>query len=177
MMPIAPLMIEHRLIERLIARLGVEAERVRVGQPVDPNFVERAVDFIRSYADRCHHGKEEDILFRDLAAKSLSPEHARVMQELADEHVQARGLVRALIEAKDRFVRGEPGATRDVADLLERIAVFYPPHIEKEDRHFFVPVMVYFSKEDQAAMLAQFEEFDRRLVHERYRQVVEELGG
>jgi hemerythrin-like domain-containing protein len=177
MLPVAPLMIEHRLIERVTRRLGVEAERIRARQEVDPVFIERAVDFIRTYADRCHHGKEEDILFRDLARKPLSPEHARIMRELLEEHVQARGLVRALVEAKERHVQGERGALGPVAELLAQLAAFYPTHIAKEDRGFFVPVMAYFSKEEQAAMFAEFWEFDRRLIHEKYRQVVEELLG
>ncbi|HOX42908.1 MAG TPA: hemerythrin domain-containing protein [Myxococcota bacterium] len=175
MLPVAPLMIEHRLIERLIRRLGVEVERIRARQEVDPVFIERAVDFIRTYADRCHHGKEEDILFRDLARKPLSPEHARIMRELTEEHVQARGMVRALMEATQRHAQGDRSALESIAELLAQLAAFYPVHIKKEDRGFFVPVMAYFTKEEQAAMFAEFWEFDRQLIHEKYKQVVEEL--
>jgi hemerythrin-like domain-containing protein len=53
-------------------------------------FIDIAVDFIRTYADRTHHSKEEDILFRELAKKQLSPEHKKTMEELVDEHAFAR---------------------------------------------------------------------------------------
>jgi hemerythrin-like domain-containing protein len=60
-----PLMIEHRLIERMLKVVeGVVAD-IEATQKVDPVFIDTAVDFIRFYADRTHHGKEEDILFRD----------------------------------------------------------------------------------------------------------------
>jgi hemerythrin-like domain-containing protein len=175
MLPVAPLMIEHRLIEKLIARLGAEVEHIRSGTTVDPVFIDRAVDFIRTYADRCHHGKEEDILFRDLAGKQLSAEHAKTMQELVDEHVRARGLVRALVRAKERYVQGDHSAVQDITELLLEISAFYPVHIEKEDRHFFLPVMSYFDQEERARMFAQFEAFDRQLIHEKYTQVAEDL--
>lgn len=63
-MPIGPLMKKHRLIERMIALMERELFRLKDGKEMDPVFIDVAADFIRTYADRCHHGKEEDILFR-----------------------------------------------------------------------------------------------------------------
>nr|MDO8112603.1 hypothetical protein [Candidatus Sigynarchaeota archaeon] len=57
MLPIAPLMIEHRLIERMIAALKVQLARMKKSSIPDTVFIERAVDFIRTYADQTHHGK------------------------------------------------------------------------------------------------------------------------
>jgi hemerythrin-like domain-containing protein len=70
-----PLMIEHRLIEGMIAVIQRRLDRAAQAQSIDPSFVDTAVDFIRVYADRTHHGKEEDILFRTLRQKGLSDEH------------------------------------------------------------------------------------------------------
>ncbi|MGD9676204.1 MAG: hemerythrin domain-containing protein, partial [Candidatus Bipolaricaulia bacterium] len=67
-----PLMIEHRLIERMIALVSHAVAGIQSSGEVDPLFVDLAVDFIRTYADRTHHGKEEDILFRNLDRKGLS---------------------------------------------------------------------------------------------------------
>ena len=66
MMPIAPLMIEHRLIERMVRRIGLERLKLQRGGELDAVFLLEAIDFMRAYADRCHHGKEEDILFNEL---------------------------------------------------------------------------------------------------------------
>ncbi len=85
-MPIGPLMIEHRLIERMIEAMGEELLLMEKEKKVDPPLIDMAVDFIRTYADRCHHGKEEDILFRDLRIKKLKDEQRRMMEELIEEH-------------------------------------------------------------------------------------------
>jgi hemerythrin-like domain-containing protein len=55
---------------------------------------------------------------------------------------------------------------------MEYLADFYPKHIEKEDRRFFMPVMRYFSQEEKDAMLKEEYEFDRQFVHNRYEEVV-----
>ena len=60
-------MIEHRLIERVIADVQTRLDGQAARRVVDTAYVDHVVDFLRTYADRCHHGKEEDILFRDLA--------------------------------------------------------------------------------------------------------------
>ena len=59
-----PLMIEHRLIERMISVIKAVLENFKSENKVDTVFVDIAVDFVRIYADRTHHGKEENILFR-----------------------------------------------------------------------------------------------------------------
>ncbi|MFW9957485.1 MAG: hypothetical protein ACFFCT_05390 [Candidatus Odinarchaeota archaeon] len=55
-LPVGPLMIEHRLIERMISVMGKEIKRIQKNREVDPKFIDTAVNFIRTYADQCHHG-------------------------------------------------------------------------------------------------------------------------
>jgi hemerythrin-like domain-containing protein len=52
---------------------------------------------------------------------------------------------------------------------------FYPKHIEKEDKVFFPASRAYFSDEEDQAMLAEFREFDWKMIHEKYQSVVEAL--
>lgn len=168
MWPIGPLMHEHRLIERMIALLAGEAERLRAGGGLAPVLIDQGVDFIRTYADRCHHGKEEDILFRDLGRRGLDPELAGIMAELVREHQYGRALVGELVAANRRGQAGDASAALEVAACLEKLVGFYPQHIEKEDRRFFFPCMELFSKAEKDAMLAEFFAFDQRLIHEKY---------
>ena len=126
-----PLMIEHRLIERMIKRIRTAIEGIETEGKVDPLFIDTAVDFIRIYADRTHHGKEEDILFRDLEAKGLSAADRKVMNELIEEHVFGRQTTRALVEANTRYRDGDPSALDAIASKLGTLADFYPRHIEK----------------------------------------------
>lgn len=53
-----PLMVEHRLIERMLLIIKGTLSKVGPSQEIDPVFVDIVVDFIRMYADRTHHGKE-----------------------------------------------------------------------------------------------------------------------
>jgi hemerythrin-like domain-containing protein len=175
MMPIGPLMIEHRLIEKMIKRISDEWASIERTKQVDEAFIEEAVDFMQTYADHCHHGKEEDILFRELRKRKLDPELVRMMEELYTEHIVARGMVRQMKDAKSRFVMGETGALGDLTQAMEKIVEIYPRHIEKEDKQFFLAAMDVFTKQEQNAMLLEFAEFDRHLIHERYRAVVDRL--
>jgi len=170
-----PLMIEHRLIERMISIIKDVLAQIESTRKVDPVFVDTAVDFIRTYADRTHHGKEEDILFQDLSKRALSAKDQQVMEELIEDHVFARQTTKALVEANTRYRNGDKSALADIADRLRTHAKFYPKHIEKEDKVFFPAVRAYFTDEEDQAMLAEFWEFDRRMIHEKYRSVVEVL--
>jgi hemerythrin-like domain-containing protein len=168
-------MIEHRLIERMITLIGAELARIGATGEADAEFIDTATDFIRVYADRTHHGKEEDILFHELEARALRDEHRRLMDELVQEHVYGRKTTRALMRANRRYARGETEALGEVREVLEALTTFYPRHIEKEDKVFFPAAMDYLTDEEQQAMLEDFRDFDAGMIHERYRRVVEQL--
>ena len=172
MMPIGPLMIEHRLIERMIDVMKQQLQQWETEAQTDPLFIDLAVDFIPTYADRCHHGKEEDILFRDLARKPLSNEHKRIMEELLEDHRWGRETTARLVEAKEAYRDGDGKAMSTILGCVRALVDFYPKHIEKEDQHFFIPIMDYFSEEEKDAMLEEENEFDRDLIHEIYRDYV-----
>ena len=173
MMPIGPLMIEHRLIEQMVKVMAAELPKMEDKRGASIGFLSEAIDFIRTYADRCHHGKEEDILFRDLALKPLKPEEGKTMKDLVAEHIYARKVVSRLADAKDRYARTQKEGFEEIVACLKELVGFYPSHIEKEDKHFFLPCMAYFRPEEKDAMLREFWEFDRNLIHEKYRKMVE----
>jgi hemerythrin-like domain-containing protein len=168
-------MIEHRLIERMIALIAASLDEIESTGKVDPVFVDTAVDFIRTYADRTHHGKEEDILFRDLDKRSMSNEDRKMMDELIEEHVFGRKTTKALVEANARYRQGDESALTDIAERLRTLTEFYPSHIEKEDKSFFPASRKYFTEREDQEMLAEFNEFDRKMIHEKYESVVEGL--
>ncbi len=184
MLPVGPLMIEHRLIEKMIRLMAQETARVRENITVsaqfafvDSKFIDAAVDFIRTYADQVHHGKEEDILFTALQNKPLSAEHRQIMQELQQEHVWGRQTTVSLVAALEQYKHGQKEVLADILKSMTELATFYPNHIEKEDQHFFLPVMEYFSQSEKEVLLAQMNEFDQALMHEKYQKIVERWEG
>jgi len=172
MMPIGPLMIEHRLIERMIALMKKELQEAEKQKRVNTRFVEAATHFIKTYADRCHHGKEEDILFRELKKKDISKEHKTILDELVQEHKWGRETTSKLVDANVRYGKGDEEALPEIAHCIRLLIDFYPKHIEKEDKHFFLPVMTYFSEQEKEAMLKEGYELDSTLIHEEYADTV-----
>jgi hemerythrin-like domain-containing protein len=170
-----PLMIEHRLIEQMLDVIHRALVRVEQTKSIDPYFVDAAVDFIRVYADRTHHGKEEDILFRDLRAKHLTREDRKAMEDLIADHIFSRKTTKALVEANIRYRNGDGTALAEVTACLKTLVDFYPIHIRKEDAVFFPASRVYFSEKEDQSLLAEFWEFDRKMIHEKYASVVKEF--
>ena len=103
MKPIGPLMREHRLIERMVSLVNKEIRQIDEQHEANIKFLANAVDFFRTYADRTHHGKEENILFKTLDKKPLSQEFRRVMNELTEEHVWGRQKVSQLFKANEKY--------------------------------------------------------------------------
>lgn len=123
---------EHKLILRMIRVLEVAAGRLEAPDPPPPEVFETAVDFIRTFADRFHHAKEEDVLFRELVANGM-PEKASPIEAMLIEHDQGRAFVRGVLDGTQALRRGEP----DAAATIEKNALGYVgllrEHIEKED--------------------------------------------
>lgn len=175
MKPIGPLMWEHRIIERMVKILEKELKQIKKTDTVNTNLLLAGVDFFKTYADRTHHGKEEDILFRDLATKELSPAHKKIMDNLVDDHVLARKTVRTLLDASGSFAHGKTQSLKDIISALETLVALYPRHIFTEDTEFFYPCMEYFNREEQDSMLQEFYEFDKKMIHEKYTKMVDDL--
>ncbi len=163
---------EHRTIEKMVERLRNAVNSIESGK-VDVDFFELSIDFLHSYADERHHGKEENILFRELTKKPMSDELIKIMNELKAEHLIARMCVSALREWKARYVRGDMNASSSIASNVRQLVQLYPRHIEKEDKRFFYPVLNYLSTQEQKEMLIEFYDFDKKTVLPRYEGFME----
>lgn len=168
MPPFALLMIEHRLIERMLRLMAQEKDRLQANIAVspefafvEPRFLRDAVAFLQVYVEARHHGKEEALLFAALQEKPLSPEHRRILMQLQAEHRYGRQATQNLAAAAQRYHQGHEAALTDILASLESLLNFYPAHIATEDQEFFLPVMVYFSPAEQEALLDRMRTFDQ----------------
>ena len=175
MKPIVPLKTEHGLIDQMIKLARDETLKIATKDALNPAFIDTLVDFLRTYADETHHGKEEDILFRDLNEKDLSAEDRQLMEDLVREHVDAREMVGELVRAKEQVVGGDREAIETVVRKLAGLIELYPKHIKKEDDIFFPASMTYFTRSEQDAMLEEMYEADRQMIHKKYHSVVQRL--
>jgi hemerythrin-like domain-containing protein len=173
MKPIGPLMVEHRLIERIIPVLKKELEKIDRENEIDLELLGGVVDFFRTYADQVHHGKEENILFREMKKKEIDEADRQLMTELENDHKLARAAVGVLFTASQDYDKNGKDQQKEIKKSLETLILLYPPHIKKEDEIFFFKSMSYFSSEEQEAMFKEGEEFDRKIIHEKYKQAME----
>jgi hemerythrin-like domain-containing protein len=171
-LPIESLLAEHRLTERMVAVMEWRVADMESIGTADLRFIDGAVEFLRIYADRCHHGKEEDVLFRELARKQLSVEHRRVLDELTAEHRFARETTAQLVGARNLHAAGEVSAFADIASCLHQFVEFYPKHIAKEEQVLFPHVAHYFTAAELSFLRAEQNEFDRRLMQVLYGKAV-----
>lgn len=173
--PAGPLMQEHRVIERMVALLRRELESIANTGRADTAFLDSAADFIHTYADLCHHGKEEHILFSLLAERELDPALTAEMAELIQDHVLGRKMTGDLVDANRRYAAGDETVLAEVQGAIRALADFYPLHIAKEDKHFFKAALQEFTADELDQILLDFDEFDRGVIHLKYRGMVEEL--
>ena len=82
----------------MIMLMSAHLVKIKEGNEPDMDFVAKFIDFFISFGDKTHHGKEEDILFREVGTKPISDQHREIMAQLLEEHIQARELIHQLEE-------------------------------------------------------------------------------
>ncbi|MEE9369280.1 MAG: hemerythrin domain-containing protein [Pontiella sp.] len=126
------MMDEHQLILRMITLVEKHTQLVEQGSFSDWKFYLEAVDFIRNYADRFHHAKEEDVLFVELVENGM-PEKSSPIEAMLMEHDQGRAFVKGMENAALEFLDGNLQFTGELVKNAKGYAVLLRGHIDKED--------------------------------------------
>ncbi len=169
---------EHRVIAKVIGAVPVLADRLDAGQAVDVDLLHDIVDFMRVYADQCHHGKEEALLFPALGKKGV-PLQGCPVGALMAEHARGRALVKELAEAADAHHKGDLGGNERAIGALRSIAAPYPNHIWKEDYLLFPMTDKVLSTEEQQLLSGEFEKVEESIgldQHQRLEAFAEHLA-
>jgi len=160
---IATLMNEHRVIEKVLGALEATATQAHGGAEVPRARVAELAEFFAGFADRCHHGKEEDLLFRRLVERGLPAEEGPVAVMLS-EHEAGREHVRALAA----LGRGTGPLSPAERDALVAHADGYVPllahHIMKEDRVLYPMALTTLSTEDLDDLDRRYVEFEEGIM-------------
>ena len=129
---IETLMNEHRLIERAIDALTAFADQVRRKNTDDKEELGRFVTFIRDFADGCHHGKEEDILFATMVEAGF-PRDGGPIAVMLMEHEEGRAQVRDLAELAAQATPWTVEDRQRLAEAAYGYGNLLRQHIHKED--------------------------------------------
>jgi hemerythrin-like domain-containing protein len=164
---------EHRVIEKVLDAL----ERLAKGAETSALAEwEKAIDFARNFADKCHHLKEENLLFPALEERGIPREGGPIGMMLA-EHEEGRGYVRAMAAAAGKDSVDNRQILRETANAYIRLL---RQHIQKEDEVLFQMADGVLSAEEQKTLLREFEEHELKEIgagfHEKYLKIALELG-
>jgi len=165
---------EHKLILRMIALVETNTELMVEGRFRNWQFYLDAVDFIRNYADRFHHAKEEDVLFRELLAGGMPKENSPVAAMLM-AHDQGRAFVSGMEEAAQKALAGESGQMSAIAENARGYADLLRDHIDKEDTILYPLAERILPEGVRPQMVADYASAAGRSpgLEEKYRQMVE----
>lgn len=169
---------EHEIIERMLAVVEAAAVRLTAGEDVSPEVFRSVIDFVRTFADGCHHHKEEEALFPALEAKGMPREGGPVAMMLI-EHDEGRRLIRQLDAAVGRLAEGDAGAQADVAQAVHAYVDLLRAHILKENEVLFPMADRVLAADEQQKLSESFERIEQEqagpAVHERFHRLVEDL--
>lgn len=148
---------EHKNILNIAGAMQKECEKIEAGKNIDADFFKKAIAFIRNYADKFHHAKEEDILFKELNKSEM---HCNPMQQMLYEHDMGRNFIKEL----------ESGVKENNRQKVIENAVGYAQliqeHIFKEDSILYPMADESLSKKAKDAMLSKFNQINKKFAKE-----------
>lgn len=179
MTPTDILMTEHRLIEQVLSCLEKIVQQATADQKLEKASALEAIDFCRSFADGCHHAKEEAHLFPVMQANGFSGgcSPVAVMQR---EHELGRLYIQGMLAAVDAAATGDPEALKWFVQHGQSYVKLLREHIHKEDICLFPSANHRLTEKDQQQLLAAFEKVEAEEMgkgtHEKYHALADALA-
>jgi hemerythrin-like domain-containing protein len=178
MKPTVELNREHQAILLMIRILEKLGDRLEAGETIDVGHLEKAVNFIMVFADKCHHGKEEDLLFPAMEKAGI-PRTGGPLGVMLSEHVAGRAFVRAMAEAIPGLKRGDKAAAARFAESARSYGQLLSQHIFKEDHILYPMADARLSPAQQKELEACFADVEEKIIghgkHEEYQRLLKEL--
>ena len=131
--PTQDLFEEHGGIILMLKIMGKVAERLKKGEEVKREHLNKIVEFLRNFADKCHHGKEEGILFPEIAKNKFN---VQMIYEFLGEHKSGRDYIRGIAEGLKDYETGNPEAYHIAKNMTGYIQLLNH-HIQEENTKLF----------------------------------------
>jgi len=139
-----------RILDRMLEPGNRDAETLL-------RYYGELVYFLKIFADKCHHGKEENYLFKELVSKGIANESGPVGAMLL-EHIQGREYIALMAKSLDeRNISDFGTAAVRYRDLLRG-------HIDKENNVLFVMADQLIDEQAQSRMFEQFEQYEEGVI-------------
>lgn len=170
---------EHEGVKIMLNILGKVCQRLETTGNVDNDHFENVLEFLKVFVDKCHHGKEEDLLFPALEAAGV-PKDGPIAVMLY-EHEMGRNYVRAISEAFFVYISGNRSSSEGIVRNSREYIVLLNAHIEKENNVLFVMADDLLPEEKQDQLFEGFEKIEEERIgagkHEEFHRLIKNLGG
>jgi hemerythrin-like domain-containing protein len=169
---------EHRLILIMLKIIEAVCARIDKGEMVDNAHLASIIDFIRNFADGCHHAKEEKLLFTALE-KAGMPQNDGPVAVMLNEHKIGRNYVKAMDSALQAMKTGDTSAAKLFAENARGYIQLLWNHIDKEDHVLFMMADQRLSPAAEKELIEGFDRVEREEigqgVHEKYHALLHKL--
>lgn len=180
MTPTDELKHEHQIILIALDAMEREMQRIQAGGPVPEERIGQMIGFVQNFADRCHHAKEETLLFTRMQERGM-PANGGPIGVMLQEHDDGRRLVRTAAQALPGAGAGDADARATLAANLLAYVRMLRLHIDKEDHVLYPMADKILTAADQSELAAAFERVEAEEMgegtHERYHQLAHEWAG
>ncbi len=175
MKPTEVLVEEHEVILKMLGVIKAISGKI---EAVDQQILKDIVDFIRTFADHCHHAKEEKILYVE-AEKSGVPNEEGPIGMMLIEHDEGRGYVKRMDEALRQIGTGDKKGYQQYAENALNYAALLEQHIMKENQILYPMIDMHLTPKLQKEISAKFDQLEKKElgegVHHKFHQLVEKL--
>lgn len=180
MKPTQELSREHSAIKVMLQIMAGACDKIESGKAVDPDHLDRMVEFVQVFADKCHHAKEEDRLFPAMAEAGI-PVQGGPIGVMLLEHAKGREYVRAVKAAIPGTRAKDKAAVGQVIANARGYTALLGPHIDKEDHILYPMADRVLTEAKQRELEKEFSRIEEEIVghgvHEKFHALLEELSG
>lgn len=173
---ISELMHEHEAILFSLGILEKLAGAARAGQAWNTKDSRELVGFLKEFADTCHHGKEEGILFPAMEKAGILNEGGPIGVML-NEHALGRERIRGMNAALDAAEGNDSLAREAFAREATAYIELLRQHIEKENKVLFPMGERALSPTTFDELYIRFEDHEEKVIgHGRHEELHAMLG-
>ncbi len=169
---------EHEAIKVMLKILEKVAQKLESGEKVNTEHLEKIVDFIRLFADKCHHGKEENVLFPTMEKAGI-PKEGGPIGVMLTEHGKGRDYIKEISDGITEYKEGDHKASSKIIENASKYVSLLTQHIDKEDNILYPMGDSRLSAEKQEELLDQFEKIEEERIgvgkHEELHKLLHQL--
>jgi hemerythrin-like domain-containing protein len=154
---------EHQAIILMLEVMEAVCKKLETGVDVTIDDLNDMVKFIKEFADKSHHLKEEDLLFPAMEEAGI-PREGGPIGVMLSEHTTGREYVKGLSLGIEEYAKGNTSAASQIIENARNYSSLLSDHIYKEDNVLYPMAILHLSREQQEELVKEFETVDSEII-------------